>query len=250
MNTINIGTWNIKNSYFSLNKNDKKIEAIKELLIVNDLDVLALQEVNGVLLSKLEKDLGLCYYHLDRYLYNNYPIMPTVIEEHNITIIKDNFLNATEVFKLKNISKNTRISDIGGLRPRYVSKTFIKDEKDSKTVFNLYNTRLDSRNNNLDMQIDSLASVLNQNEENIPMVVVGNLNMMPSTFKMSKFKHRCLNNHNLKLANVDGKTHREYDEPIDYIIVPNEYEIEDARVISEIDSVSDHYPVLTKLFIR
>lgn len=247
MNTLRIGTWNIQNSFFSFNKRKQTIEAIKKLLISNDLDILALQEVDGVLLSKLESDLGLCYYHLDRYLYNSYPIMPNVIEEHNIVIIKDNFLNTTEVFKLKTFSKNTRISDISGLKPRYVSKTFIKDEKDSKTTFNLYNVRLDSKKNNLDTQLDSLTNILDQNEKNIPMVIAGNFNMMPSTYKMSKLKHRSLNKNGLIVANQVGSTHQKYDEPIDYIIVSDIFEYEDTEIIKDYANVAEHYPVITKI---
>ena len=57
MRNLKIATWDVGNSKFELDKNDKKIDSVINMLIFGSLDVLVLQEVNPLLSSKIEERL-------------------------------------------------------------------------------------------------------------------------------------------------------------------------------------------------
>ena len=249
MSSIRIGTWNIKNNYFNLRKNDRKIVAIKELLNRTNLDVLALQDVSGILLDKLEKELELCHYHLDRYLYLNNPMMPTPFEIHNVVIIKDSFINNTDVLKLKTLSPTASILDVPALKHKYVSKVYIQDEKDKNIAFDLYNVNLDERVNVVETQLESLGESLNKKN---PMIVMGSLNISSTSIEMAQFRYKFLNKKMLTTIDVSTKTYKynEEDEATDHIIIPNWYKVEDVNVVEDYSNVSSHYPVVAKIKMR
>ena len=252
MKTLNIGTWNIKNSYFDTGLNDLKVTAIIDLLESEYLNILGLQEVNPLLASKLEEKLAeRCngYKITTSYKKSINPINNLRVEYNmiisNIPFYKDK--------KMKLVS-DTKTGNKRNIKPRNLtSQTFIAGN--DEIVFN--NTCLESNNMALNLlqckQVywKMLGDI--QDDINVQSILVGNLNVFRDSVLMEDEYLNYFDNLGLKVIDNPNRTYKFHslNQPIDYIIVPKEYEVISVNCPDYYTKkVSTHNPVFTKVKVK
>lgn len=239
MNTLRIGTWNIKKSCYNLTRDAYRASAVKELLVDKNLDVLALQEVNANLFSSLNDSLKGSDYHLDRCFENGVTLLPNIFGKYNITIIKNNFLNNCDTIKLSAYPYES------------VSRIEIKEENMGNT-FLVYNTRLHNQEDVAVRQAKKLGEIVSWESKRCATVVLTSTNIRPLTVEMGKLKKVIMPNNYLRFVEVGGRTDQKnfIDAPVDHIFASDIFEFEDTEVIKNYADVANHFPVITKLKVR
>ena len=245
MKKLVIGTWNIKNSYFNLHKNSVKAEAIKELLIENGVDILSLQEVNGILSNHLEKELSEIGYHFDHKIADSLTILGDIRKEGNLVVVRDNFVTISEINRLTSIPEKVGFKDLISYRKRYINKVLVKNPENRINVFNTHLEPLDYSLNR--RQLTELGIMLDGNSK-IPTIVTGNLNSKPDDINMLEFIGT-LSKKGFTFIRTNCKTYIKHkdNKQVDYIIVPKSFDVEDVKVDVTFAKVSSHYPVIAKV---
>jgi len=241
MANLRIATWNIKNSYLRLDKNKTKLEGITGLLEVYEPDFLALQEVNPMLATKIDKGLK------------------EIGSEYRIT---------TDYEKSKNLIKNLKIefniiiSKLGKKSESYLNQLYSEPTRFKLLDFvkpctkfetnQLFENNLLLSTTNLDLedelrkkQLREILSILKVGSINYDTIFMGTLNSQPIEPHMIEFTEK-LNDIGMKIVENPHKTYKYdyYKQPIDYIIVPNSWEIEEVKTLNTDIEISSHNPVI------
>lgn len=252
MKTLNIGTWNIKNSYLDTSFNDTKVMAIIDLLESEYLNILGLQGINPLLASKLEEKLAeRCkgYKITSSYKKSVNPINNLKVEYNmiisNLPFYKDKKMKLVSDVKTEN-KKNIKLRNL-------TSQTFIAGN--DEIIFN--NTCLESKDMDLNFwqckQVywKMLGDIYD--DINVQSILVGNLNVFPDSKLMEDEYLNYFDNLGLKVVDNPNRTckfHR-LNQPIDYIIVPKEYEVASVNCPDYYtEKVSTHNPIFVKVKIK
>lgn len=246
MENLKVSTWNIKNSYFNLKRNESKASAVIQLLEEENLDILTLQEVNPLLakiieekLNKMESD----YKITSTYSKTKNPIKNLRVE-YNVIISR-----------LKPISKSTSqglpylpvgfhlIKNIFSIRKRNIVSQTLENGIVVDT------THLDHAVEELGKrQMDEVISMIgNEKHQDCDVILTGNLNKKPTQQNMIDFTQR-LSQMGMQVVENPHKTYIGHNEeqPVDYIIVPKDYQIESVETLDNYDDISSHRPVVVE----
>lgn len=261
MESLKIGTWNIKNSYFNIKKNKVKAKAVVELINKEELDVLTLQEVNPLLARKIEKELKKRNKKVNSPWHNGYhitsscsktlfPIANLVIEQ-NIIISKFEEISYSEKKNLPFLPKGFELlKNLPAIRPRHTTEQDlnITTTDDDYVNIRIVTTHLDHASDELNAtQLDRIYN--NLKDDGTPTFITGNLNSKVSNPNIYFFE-KLLLEEGITLVRTKGKTYIGHtdDEPVDYIAVPNDYSIVDAKVVNGYEEVSSHKPVVVETY--
>ena len=250
MKNLVIGTWNVDNSYLLTNRNNYKIDVILELLDSGEIDILALQEVNPLLASKLDKrleksDLG--YVITSRYDKTKRPIKKVTSEE-NIIISKLPYLKSKNIelpFFPNDIEK---LSDLLEIKDRSVTcQDFIIGSGNLR----VYNTRLNKVDETLNMeQFDVVYDKLVRDHlfDKKESILLGTLNVNSKSYNMDYYS-TLLSNINMKIVGNSYRTYKgKSNETLDYIIIPDSYEVDRVLCCDTYDrKISAHNPLIVKI---
>lgn len=251
MATLKIGTWNIKNSYFNLSKNEKKAAAITELLDEEDLDILALQEVNPHLAAKIDEKLkkqGHEYRLITRYKKSK---IKNLRVEYNMIISKNYAHTINEPIKLSSIPQGfNSIKRFTSIRERNINfQCIITPESKPSVLIGV--THLEHTNEELvNSQMDEVVNLTNsqmQTNKGLNTILAGNFNRKPTEKSMIRFTEQ-LSELGLQVVENQHNTYinHEDNQPVDYIVVPNDWEIDSVKTITSYDKISSHRPVIVE----
>jgi len=226
MNNLKIATWNLKDNKFRLNKNKVKIEIIKELLN-EDLDILALQNVDRKLSLRLNEDLNSMGYHIDH------------LKEEGMTLIGDMFGREKNPIIIKNNYMN--FSDVIATDGLLVNRVYCQD-KDNK--FYVLNTCLYDESN-----VDMLSNIIDYNDVDMygkaPMVIAGNLAFDSNSIQMAK-----LNKIALKDNNITSNKFTNDNRDNDYLLLSNQFVVYSYNILKDLVADDMNKPLLVKAKLK
>lgn len=250
MKNLIVGTWNIKNSYLLTERNDKKVEAIIELLQENQIHILGLQEVNPILAKKIEDKL--------QRMNSNYSVTSTYKKginpirnlqvEYNLIISNLPHYHSKQSDLPSFPTKVDEFKDITSIRSRNVTcQSFII----GYDTLPFYNTHLDYRDNRLNCsQFNTIYAYLVKEmaaDQKMNSILVGNLNKEPDSNNMQYFSE-ILEAIHLKIVENPKPTYKPDLKTVDYIIVPDSYIVDSVKCIDYYDEkISTHNPVIAKI---
>lgn len=245
MTTLKIGTWDIKNSYFNIRKNDLKAAAVNQLLRNQDLDILALQEVNPLLARKIERNLKLLnekYQVTTTYEKTLNPIKNLRVE-YNMIISKMEpiLISATEA--LSSTPKGIKKFMFWERRKRNVVTQIL--EKDLIVdVTHLDHTSEELGRRQMNEVVDLTKK---QREAGYNVILAGNLNKKPSESNMIEFSEQ-LSEVGMQIVENNNKTYIGHtdEQPVDYVIIPTDWEVESIETLKDYGDISSHRPVVVE----
>lgn len=243
MKNLTIGTWNLEDNYSLIGQNEKKSEAIIELLWDNQIRILGLQGVSPILAQKLEEKLRITssYYSITSSYKKVISPIKNINRKYNL-IISD-----LPYYHSKQVKLPTYIEPI--ISDYYdcsltKQKFLIGDD-----IIQFYNTCLydDDRKMNR-RQINALYAYLLKDmisNQNMDSILFGSLFDTPNSRNMNYFTE-LLNGVNLDVVENPNPTYK--DEIGDYIVVPNSYIVDDVKCVDSYDKqISSHNPVIAKI---
>jgi len=251
MVNLNIGTWNIKNSYILINRNEYKLDAIIDLLENGKLNIIGLQEVNPFLARKLydklkKLDNG---YNISSYFQRTLNPIKNLRVEYNLIISNLHGIGASKNIDLPSWSKIEEINSILNIRNRNaVHRLFSINE----STVDFYNTCFTYNDLNLNkMEFDVLYTELSRSQifNRRDTILVGNLNV-PANSAHMEYYSSWLSKIHMKVIKNDNRTYKEHKEnqPVDYIIVPTTYIVDSVECIDDYsEKISTHNPVIVKI---
>lgn len=250
MKNLRIATWNIKNSYFVLKKNELKAKAIVQLLETQNLDILTLQEVNPLLARKIDKNLkkmeitynNTSYQITSTYQRINNPIRNLRVE-YNMIISKMNpILDSTT----KSLSSS----------PKGIKKFKFWERRNRNIVTQFFGNNLVIDVTHLDHTSEELGKrqmtevtnfVHEQRKAGNDVILTGNLNRKPIEQNMVDFTSE-LSKSDMKVVENLHKTYigHQDEQPVDYIIVSDDWQVNSVETLLEYDEYSSHRPVVVE----
>lgn len=239
---IKIGTWNVENSCYNLKANDKKVNAVINLLLLEDLDILALQEVNPLLAKKIEDRL--------KYLRDGYTISTPIKKtlnpisnlkvENNIIIsrltpgsvgVNTSLSVRSKGFSLaKDFNKESLVTQIFN----------IEDKKIILNVTNLGHSNEELRGRQMYKIIEeiNLESVFSND-----IILMGNLSKLDN-FDITYYTER-LSDYGLQIIESNNEDNNKL---ANYIIMPKDWEMENAMIVDYgFNKISSHSPVIVEI---
>lgn len=239
MDNLCIGTWNLdKNTkyYLDIYKAKKVIDLIWE----NDLDILSLQEVNGYTITKINE------------------LVERELPEYYLSINANNISNDKKIFNVTITNKTFLYYDsIENFSFKRKNDYHVVNILNLQNGYTILNVNLDSERDINYKELFALKKFLDYRDIELhkrKYIINGTLNTKPKEHNFIKFKQKVLDMLGLMAVNIycGSETYNKHHdkEPIDYIIVPDEYEPEDIKVIKKYKGLSSHYPVITNLKIE
>lgn len=248
---LKIATWNIGNPYLKVSEYVPKVEAVCHLLKNKSIDVLALQEVSLELLKTLKDELANTNFYFKYDIVPNVEIGNSIIKnmrvQYNIFITRYfhsyNNLSFELPYKPEKLNRETLFS----LRKRYLNEMNLP-----LAGVHFFNTHLDYSEDVLNLkQLDTVGTYINRNRrafKDDDLIVMGNLNRELNHHNIRIFDEEFLKVNSLRIVNNDNTYVATANHgPVDYIIVPNNYEVEELETIKDYKDVSTHYPVYAKV---
>lgn len=247
MRNLKIGTWNIKNSYFNIKKNETKADAVIQLLDTQDLDILTLQEVNPILARKIEENLKIVsseYKINSNYRKSINPISNLRIE-YDLIISRLQPIASSSKCKLPFIPKKFKLDQLTSIRKRYLTTQSFFEENS----FYVNTTHLDfafDELNQRQMQ-EVFNQIENQRKYHSLSILTGNLNRQPQDKNMVNFKQQ-LAEVGMQVVENPHKTYLGHTEeqPVDYVIIPNDWDTLSVETLDAYDDISSHRPVIVE----
>ena len=251
MKNINIGTWNVKNSYFLVKENSAKVDAIIDLLYKEELDVFGLQEVNPTLVSELSSELKKMRssYNITLQCGKTRNPIKNVTSECNLFVSKLPYLEG-QIIELPSFP--TKVETYGDIF------NIIRDTGVTKQDFIVYddsirffNTRLSDRDDVLNReQFDVIYGNLARSTyvDQLDNILMGNLNIKPNSYNMDYYR-TMLASIGMKIVDNNYRTYKGNEEQVvDYVVVPNNYQVSQILCVDSYDEkVSTHNPLIVKL---
>lgn len=247
MKNLKIGTWNIKNSYFHLHENELKVAAVIQLLRKENLDILTLQEVNPLLVRKLDRKLEEMnsIYRITSSHQNTKNPIKNLRVEYNIIISK--LKSATQSFStdLPYLPKGFElVKNVFSIRKRFIISQVLENDILVDT------THLDHSVEELGKrQLEKLVDLLKyQRSGNCDVFLTGNLNKNPTELSMISFQEK-VSKIGMKVVDNPHKTYigHQEEQPVDYVVVPDNYCIQSVETLENYDDISTHRPVVVEV---
>lgn len=232
MKNLNIASWNLKSRLFELKPEEEKIGRITDFMNDKDIDILALQNAGKLLCSKLDDRIRKMGYHFDHLEEECILLFNEMInKEKNPIIIRDNFLNKSEV-----------INEAGLV----INKVYITDENNLADKFCIVNTTISNTCdiNNFNILADCIEYDKLELVRKCPIIVTGGLNINRFDPKMDNLERTTLNKNNIHTVAISG-----YKNNIDYLML-NDFEIEDSNVYDEYALGSYSKPIYAKVKMK
>lgn len=245
MKNLRIATWDIKNSFFKLwgHRNDMKAACITQLLKEQNLDILALQEVNPVLARKIEQNLKSLdeeYRIVTQHKKVGLNPIKNLCIEQNIIISK---LQPTNSSYDTGLFRKITLSNFDSFRKRHL----ITQELEGNLEIN--NTHLDyvSNETSRNQMLEVLTQLHIASECDKESILVGNLNKKTSEQNMIDFKKQ-LSEIGMQVVENPHRTFikHEEDEPVDYVAIPSNWEVNSVETIEGYEDISTHRPVVVE----
>lgn len=252
MENLRIATWNIKNSYFNIQKNEIKAASVIQLLKNENLDILTLQEVNPLLARKIEEKLRKLdkeYQITSNYEKTSNPIKNLRIE-HNVIISRLEPISSSHIVPLSYKPKGFAfVKNIASIRKRDVTYQCLHTPDSLPDVL-VEVTHLDHAVEELGKrQMGELAKLTSYHNsfEDYDTILTGNLNRKPLEQNMMDFTKQ-LSDIGMKVIENPHKTYVGHtdEQPVDYIIVPEPWEVESLKTLEDYDDISSHRPVVVE----
>lgn len=216
---MRISSFNIQNNFYKhINKTDYLISFINKY----DLDILGVQEYLYRDSKKFKLNGYKCY-GKGRYKYIN-----SIFNETCSIITK---------LKVKSY-RNIKLPWFFSQFPRIITEALINvDDKE----YLILNTHLDylhkfSQKRQLNFIIKYLKNIKYKN-----IIMMGDFNLDINSKLFKNFINE-INKLNINRVDINEKTFKSLDKPIDHIFISNNIVIKDIKVIKSID-ISDHYPL-------
>lgn len=234
MKDLKVATWNIQTSNFKL-ENEFKALSVVDLLEKENVDVLALQNVNLKLANRINE-----------LLFNNYSDYRLVRDNSNDSKINVNFNAFITLRKDMQVSSYT-----------LNNRAKIHDQRSVEELF-LLKSRLEILNSNLisnekigKKQLSEFVEFYKNQKELLPSIdyvlmgcLSNNLKCSVLGFLKDRFADLGLKKISLFQNTCDDSL---VGRESNYIFIPDEYKINDFAVIKDYTSVSKHYPVVVKI---
>ena len=248
MENLSICTWNIKNSYIKLSENKSKVAGLMYLLGLEKPDIVSLQEVNRELFSDIKKALKkeMPDYKIYPNIKKTQLTFNNVIDEFN-PIITHEKVAGTGNFKLPSIPNEISFD----IHLRRINE--IAFENSNTFILNTHlEHKIDELNYRQLKRVSDRIMYLKAHYENPDIIITGNLNKFPTHSNILSWKRNDLNDFGLKILELNKATYTGHtgNQPVDYIIVPNSYKLEDIKILKQLDGASSHLPVLAKVKVR
>lgn len=247
MENLRISTWNIKSSCFRLSKNYLKAAAVIQLLNDCQLDILALQGVNSLLAKRIEENLqklGSTYQINSSYQKTCNPIKNLRVQYNMIISRFPSSLNNTTIFLPSGLSRTKQFK-------------FWKLRKQNMVIQVLQNglimnvTNLNHTPDELwKQQMDEVMDIISSQKRVIghDSILMGNLNKTPIEKKMIEISEELAENC-MQILENSHKTNICYsvELPVDYIIVPENWQVKSVKTLENYDDISTHRPIVAKV---
>lgn len=228
MENLRIATWNIGNSYFRLWENNRKVNYVIGLLEIYQPDILSLQELSPIVVKKINK----------RLVESGSQYKITAGYEKSINPIKN--LMVTNNIVISNLLPVTK-----SIIPLSHKHNLVSQILDGNISIN--NTSLDNTNDMLNkVQMNKVIRNLRVKvDRNFDTILTATLNKKPIEFNMFDF-NRKLNDIELKVVENRHSTYKGHSDiyPIDYVIIPDSWEIENVQTLNADFEFTSHYPVI------
>lgn len=243
MINLTIGTWNLEDNYSLTGINEKKVDAIIELLMDNQIRILGLQGVSPVLAQKLDEKLKKIYgyYSITSAYKKRINPIRNLIDKYNL-IISDLPYYHSQQFKLP-IYFKSMIGDYSDCS--LIQQSFLI----GNDTVRFYNTCLFDNDDEMNCrQLNALYAYLLKDMisyQDMNSILFGSFFDKPDSKNMKYFTE-ILNGVNLDVIENHNPTFK--NEIADYIVVPNNYIVDSVECIDNYDeNISDHNPVIAKI---
>ena len=223
---MKICSFNIQNNFFN---HKDKTSVITELVLKYDLDILGVQEYLNHDAKKFNLDKYKC---VGRGRFKHFD---SIFNETCSVITK------YEVIKHKTYKLPWFFTSL----PRIMTEVVIKHNNKEYLVLNAHLDYLHkiSQRKQLKYIVTYLKKITNN--KNIIMMGDFNLNIHSKIFKLFISK---LNELNISRVDINEKTYKNLDKPIDHIFISNNLSIKNLKIIKDKDmDVSDHYPLYIEI---
>lgn len=246
MQNLRIATWNIKNNYFNISKTELKAASIVQLLKEEKVDILTLQEVNPLLARRIKEKL--CDLKDNYKITTNYTKITNSIKNLRIEdnmIISRLVAEKTATLNLPWIPKGLKKFKFFELQKYDMKMTVFSDNLIVNTTYlNHSSTELGKQ------QMDNINNWLHieKETEQKEIILTGTLNRKPNEENMIYMAEQLANN-GLKIIDNPNNTYigQTDNQPIDYIIIPDNWEVKSINTLDDYLDVSSHLPVLSEV---
>lgn len=236
METITIGSFNLRNHYWDRNWNgDNFPHELAIFIKQNNINFLGTQELVKKYADKLQKELGDKYSINGNYRYGRIPFIDQFNEAN--AIITDRPVIQTETKHLATIPFLDHLTQM----PRIMTSI----ETPEYFIINThieYLTDIAQKH-----QLKVLYDYIQSHQEKKP-IITGDFNMNTSKKHFLEFIDAITK---LGIYHIDNNvpTYTPKEQILDHIFVPNTYEIIDIQTIQEqaVNNISDHRPILAKI---
>lgn len=231
-----VGSFNLHNHYWQKGWDGGNYPNILANFIKKyNIKFLGVQELVRPYTYKLQKNLGKNYTIIGGYRYGNIKLLKQ-FNESNAIITNEN-INSSKTKFLATVP----ILDHGTQMPRILTSV----ETDN---FFMINTHLEYWNKMSQVhQLKKLYKYILQNRDKNP-VITGDFNVDTSKSYFIDFISS-LKENGISMVPIETPTYKTKKQILDYIFVPDEYDIIDYKVgaAEDVEKISDHSPVLVKL---
>lgn len=236
MNSIIIGTFNLRNHYWDKNwDGEEEAHILAQYILINKIDYLGVQELVKKYCFNLQKELGTNYKIIGNYRFGKFPIINRINEANAIITNKNIAYEETRYLaRIPYLSHNSSL-------PRIF--TVIENDE----IF-LINTHLDYQSDKAQRyQLNVLYKYIFKNINKNP-IIMGDFNMVQTKDYFQKFI-TSLKKLDINLIPNNVATFKTKEKIIDYIFLPNCYELLDFKIVTnaEVSTISDHYPLIAKI---
>lgn len=223
---MKICSFNIQNNFYKhINKTNYLISFINKY----DLDILGVQEYLYRDAKKFNLDNYKCvgngrFKHID-----------SIFNETNAVITRFKVLN----------NKTIKLPWFFTSFPRIMTKVHVKHNNQEYLVIN---THLDYLHKiSQKKQLKYIIKYLKNKNINKNIILMGDFNLNHHSHLFKYFISE-LSNINITRVDIDNKTFKYLDKPIDHIFISNNIKIKDVKVISDDEfNISDHYPLYIEI---
>lgn len=207
MNNLKIATWNLEDKNFRFKKNKIRMQIINGLL-EEDVDIIALQNVDRKMLTSLDKELANTNYELDAKT-GNMDNVADMVGKKNTLIYKDKFMNIGDKVATDGLIMNVN---------------YLKDKKDCSNYLYLLNSNIEKIDENFVLLREVVSYAKSNKRPEESMLIVGNININTDNLfvfnrailRPNSLTHRISNNNEYMF--FDNKhnmfSHRECEAPL------------------------------------
>lgn len=236
MDTIKIGSFNLRNHYWDKNWDGNDFpEQLANFIKINNIALLGTQELVKKYSYKLQKELGKPYTISGKYRYGKIPFIDQFNESN--AIITNNKIINTETKHLATIPFIDHLSPI----PRIMTSVETPEHF-------MINTHIEFLNKTSQKhQLKLLYNYIKENKEKSP-IITGDFNMDTTKDYFIEFIKE-LQKLGINYVENSIPTSPTKEQVLDHIFISKNYKIQNVEVIRNkpINQISDHHPIIVKV---